>query len=70
MGANTVPHEIVLKATNEDLVPLGEFTARGDGKGYALTYPKIAENHNGVDDDTEFKVWLDRETGAVVYLPD
>lgn len=61
--------ELIEKALAGELVELGEYAARDDDSGFVTTYPKMAAESNSVDASTEFKVWLDQETGAVVTVP-
>lgn len=62
--------DTIQKAVDGDLVPMGDYTSRPDGEGYVVTYPRTAHRFNEIDSESDFKVWMDTETGAVVYLPD
>lgn len=61
--------KLVENALSEDLLELGEYVARDDDTGFVTTYPKMAADFNSIKSSSEFEVWLDQETGAVVTVP-
>lgn len=62
-------HELVEKAKEGELIDLGEYQARKDYPGFATTYPKTAAEYNSIDDDSEFSMFLEKESRALIVMP-
>lgn len=69
MATRSRPEELVEAALEGECVPLGDYKARSDKDGWVLTIPSVAADHVDVDSSTEFKTFLDQNTGAIVSIP-
>jgi hypothetical protein len=69
MSTRSRPEELIQRALDGGLVPLGTYKLRDDDGGVKTTYPKRAQVSNGVEAGQEVKKFYDQETGAPVSIP-
>lgn len=54
---------------DDELLPLGRYSARSDNGGLATRYPQKAREYSDVDAGDDIKMFVDQETGATVTIP-
>jgi hypothetical protein len=69
MSTRSRPEELVQKALDGELVPLGDYVLRDDDNGVKTTYPKRAQAVSGLSRGEKVKKFVDQETGATVTIP-
>lgn len=69
MSRKARPDEVIRRALEGELLPLGEYSFRDDNGGLRVTYPKTAERLNSVSQGDKAEVFVDQSTGATVIIP-
>lgn len=69
MSTKSRPEELIRRALDGELLPLGDYRVRADNGGVKTRYPKTAQDLNELDTGDEVRKFVDQETGATVTIP-
>ena len=69
MSTKSRPEELIRRALDGELLPLGDYRVRADNGGIKTRYPKTAQSLNELNPGDEVRKFVDQETGATVTVP-